>query len=99
MKIDLGVASAWAGAIMTILGLIGAIVKPMLKSFTNITKSLTDVAHSIDMLNRDIEASQQDRSLIHNTLQEHDKRLDNQDIVLAEHKQQLVTLFKREESK
>ena len=52
------------------------------------------MAHSLDMINRDLEMSKSDRVSIHNELKTHDERLDRHNERLIEHTEQIKTLFK-----
>lgn len=52
------------------------------------------MTHSLDLLNRDLQASKEDRTSIHDELQRHDERLDSHNDCLIEHTQQIKTLYK-----
>jgi septal ring factor EnvC (AmiA/AmiB activator) len=92
--LDILTIATWAGAFMTIIGLISFLISPILKSFAKINQTLTQTSHNLELITRDLEASKSDRVAIHNELREHDKRLDAQKEKLIEHGQQLRTLFK-----
>ena len=92
--LDVKELATWAGYIMAIIVLIAFFVKPVLSSFTQITENLTKMSHSLDLLNRDLEASKTDRAEIHNVLKRHDERLDNHSEKLVSHDEQLKTLFR-----
>lgn len=92
--IDIFVIAAWAAAILSIAGVIGLIIKPVLNSFTKITKNLTEITYSLQMINREIEDSKGDRTGIRNELKDHDKRLDEHEILLTRHGEQLTSLWK-----
>lgn len=89
--------ATWAGWIMAILGLVLLIVRPVLNSFTKISKSLSEVTYTLQTINKDIAESRGDRERIHEELKDHDKRLNLQKETLIEHTQQIKTLYKRSE--
>lgn len=85
--------ATWAGAIMTILGLVAFVLKPILSSLTYIVSNLTEIKHGLDMMNKSIEAAQSDRLGIHDELVKHDNRLDEHEGYLIRHDEQIKTLF------
>ena len=52
------------------------------------------MTHSLDLLNRDLEASKSDRVAIHDELKRQDERLDKHSEKLVEHGEQLKSLWK-----
>ena len=68
--------AGWASAIMSILALIAFFIRPVMASFTQITKNLTEITHSLDLINRDLESSKSDRTAIHSELMRHDEETD-----------------------
>ena len=55
------------------------------------------MSHSLDLLNRDLEAIKTDRAEIHDVLKKHDERLDNHSEKLVSHDEQIKTLFRNGE--
>lgn len=92
--LDVEQLATWAGWIMAILGLVLLIIRPVLNSFTKITKSLSEVTYTLQTINKDIRDSQSDRLQIHDELKDHDHRLDAQKEKLIEHTEQIKTLYK-----
>lgn len=92
--LDISEMATWAGWIMTIIGLVGFVIHPILSSFTKISSNLTKISHNLDLISRDLEASKSDRLAIHNELAKHDERLDRQGDKIIEHSEQIKTLFK-----
>ncbi|MGH1841134.1 hypothetical protein ABE867_10460 [Enterococcus gallinarum] len=92
--LNVGELATWAGWVMTIIGLVAFVVRPVMSNFTKIAENLTKLSHSLDLLNRDLEASKSDRIAIHDELKKHDERLDAQKETLIEHGQQIKTLFR-----
>lgn len=95
--LDVKEIAVYAGAVMTIISLGAFLVKPVLSNFSQITENLTKMSHSLDLLNRDLEASKTDRAEIHDVLKRHDERLDNHSEKLVSHDEQLKTLFRNGE--
>ena len=81
--------AVWAGAIMSIVALIGFIVRPVLKMMDNLTK----MGHSLDILNNDLQASKSDRTSIHLKLEKHETKLDNHEVQLSRHEERLKNLY------
>ena len=81
MRIVLENLSVWAGALMSIFALIAFILRPVLKMMDNLTK----MGHNLDLLNRDLAASKSDREMLHKILENHETRLDAQNIILVQH--------------
>ena len=73
--------SVWAGALMSILTLVAFIIRPIMKMMDTLTK----MSHNLDLLNRDLEASKADRETLHKQLDNHETRLDEQNIILIQH--------------
>lgn len=92
--VNVGELATWAGWIMTIIGLVAFVIRPIMSGFTKITGNLTKISHSLDLINRDLEASKSDRLAIHNELAKHEERLDRQGDKIIEHSEQIKTLFK-----
>ncbi|MFB8538211.1 hypothetical protein [Enterococcus thailandicus] len=92
--IDIGKWGAIAGSITAIVSLVLLVIKPVISSFAKITETLSEVNYTLRLLTKDLEASKDDRSMIHEELKRHDDRLDDQDKQLVKHKQQIITLFK-----
>lgn len=82
-----------ASWILGILALVMFFVKPIINSFTKITGNLTDITHSLDLINKSIEQSQTDRITLHEDIKSHDQRLDAHDLHFATHDEQIKTLF------
>lgn len=92
--IDIFVIAAWATAILSIAGVIGLIIKPVLNSFTKITQNLTQITNSLQLINKEIADSKEDRVGIRSELKEHENRLDAHSLELAKHSEQIVSLRK-----
>ena len=92
--LDIQQIALYAGAFMTIIAFVMYFIQPIMKNFTKITENLTKMSHSLDLLNRDLEASKNDRREIHGKINKMDERLDTHQVTLAEHREQLRTLFK-----
>ena len=73
--------SAWAGALMSVFALVAFILRPVLKMMDSLTK----ITHSLDLLNRDLEASKSDRESLHKQWANHETRLDEHNIILVQH--------------
>jgi hypothetical protein len=97
--LNVGELATWAGWIMTIVGLMAFVIRPVMSNFTKITENLTKMTHSLDLLNRDLEASKSDRVAIHDELKRQDERLDKHSEKLVEHGEQLKSLWKKEGNK
>ncbi|WP_430596468.1 hypothetical protein [Enterococcus sp. DIV0210g] len=93
--LDVLTIAAWSGAIMTIIGLVSYLVKPIMSNFTKISDNLTKMSHTLDMINKDLESSKSDRIAIHDELKEHDRRLDSHKETLIEHGAQLKSIWKK----
>lgn len=85
-----------AAAIMSIAGLIAFFAKPVLNSSKELNKTITELNLTLNLLSKDLEASKEDRKVIHAKLDRQDERLDAHELKLAEHGQQIKTLFKGE---
>ena len=92
--LDIREVAAWAGAIMTIVTLVAYFIRPIMGNFTKITKKKKKMSHSLDLLNRDLEASKTDRQLLHKKLEKHEERMDDHRDKLTSHDEQLKTLFR-----
>ena len=80
---------------LTVIGVaVLTVIRPIMNSFNKISENLTKMTHSLDLLNRDLQASKEDRTSIHDELQRHDERLDSNNDRLIEHTQQIKTLYK-----
>ena len=102
MNIDLGVLAQWAGAITAIYAVVKLVVQPFTSSIKRNevamkehTDSIIRLNHTLDLINRDIDDSKEDRLMIHRRLDKHDERLDRHSESIISHKEQLNTLFKR----
>lgn len=87
-----------AGIFATLTAIIGFVVyitKPVVNSFTKINSNLTDITHSLDLINKSIEQSQTDRNSMHEEIKRNNERLDDHDVCLAHHDEQIKTLFNR----
>lgn len=93
--LDIGNIATWAGWITTIVTLVLFVIRPIMSSFTKITKSLSEITYTLQTINKDIEDSRGDRANIHEELKDHDKRLDGQGEIIARHDEQIKTLYKR----
>ena len=84
--------SVWAGALMSIMALIAFILRPVLKMMDTLTK----MGHSLDLLNRDLEASKSDRESLHKQWEIHETRLDEHNIILVQHSMLIKDIKKGE---
>ena len=73
--------SVWAGGLMSVFALVAFILRPVLKMMDTLTK----ITHSLDLLNRDLEASKSDRESLHKQWEIHETRLDEHNIILVQH--------------
>lgn len=55
--VDIFELAKWIGAILTILGFVVYLTRPIMSSFSKITENLTKMSHTLDLLNKDLEAS------------------------------------------
>jgi septal ring factor EnvC (AmiA/AmiB activator) len=80
---------------LTVIGVaVLTVIRPIMNSFNKISENLTKMTHSLDLLNRDLQASKEDRTNIHDELQRHDERLDSHNDRLIEHSEKIKTLYK-----
>lgn len=70
--------------------------KEISRPFQSMKKSLDSLNYSIQMLNKDLEDSKNDRRGIHEDLAKQDRRLDGHDVLLGKHDEQIRTLFRKE---
>lgn len=87
---------AIAASIMSIVGLIAFSVKPVLNMFSKLNKTINELNLIIKLLGKDLEVSKEDRISIHAQLDRHDTKLDDHELKIAEHGQQIKTLFAKE---
>lgn len=83
---------AIAASVMSIAGLIVFLINPVLK----LNKAINELNLTIKLLGKDLDASKEDRIAIHAQLIRQDTKLDDHELKLAEHSQQIKTLFKGE---
>ena len=84
--------SVWAGALMSIFALVAFILRPVWKMMDTLTK----ITHSLDLLNRDLEASKSDRESLHKQWENHETRLDEHNIILVQHSMLIKDIKKGE---
>lgn len=91
MNMTIGELGLLAGAIMSTAGLIVFLVKPVFK----LNESINKLNLTLEILSRDLEASKEDRKSIHVQLDRQDDRIDSHELKIAEHSQQIKTLFEK----
>lgn len=97
MKLDLEILALWAGTLTAIITFGKLIVQPLSKAIKRYDATNKSLEEAVKELTRDLKESQEDRKRIHQILELHNARIQqNRDDILV-NKEQIKTLFNNDE--